>query len=119
MLGKKSSVAPILAFLKENDVSTAIIHICTKTRSWWCMYHRLKINFFFLGGGGGGGGEGGGGGGGGGRGEEREGVWKGSLDNRQQQSHSPLQVNLRKSSDRAMSGRLKCMLKRDTGKRFL
>ena len=63
MLGKKSSVAPILAFLKENDVSTAIIHICTKTRSWWCMYHRLKI-FFFVGGGGGGGGEGGGGGGG-------------------------------------------------------
>ena len=109
MLGKKSSVAPILAFLKENDVSTAIIHICTKTRSWWCMYHRLKIFFFLLGGGGGGMG----------RGEEREGVWKGSLDNRQQQSHSPLQVNLRKSSDRAMSGRLKCMLKRDTGKRFL
>lgn len=105
MLGKKSSVAPILAFLKENDVSTAIIHICTKTRSWWCMYHRLKINFFW--------------GGGVGKGEESEGIWKGSLDNRQQQSHSPLQVNLRKSSDRAMSGRLKCMLKRDTGKRFL
>ena len=63
MLGKKSSVAPILAFLKENDVSTAIIHICTKTRSWWCMYHRLKINFFFFGGGGGGW-EGWGGGGG-------------------------------------------------------
>lgn len=107
MLGKKSSVAPILAFLKENDVSTAIIHICTKTRSWWCMYHRLKINFFFWGGGAVE------------KGEESEGVWKGSLDNRQQQSHSPLQVNLRKSSDRAMSGRLKCMLKRDTGKRFL
>ena len=106
MLGKKSSVAPILAFLKENDVSTAIIHICTKTRSWWCMYHRLKINFFL-------------GGGGVGKGEESEGIWKGSLDNRQQQSHSPLQVNLRKPSDRAMSGRLKCMLKRDTGKRFL
>ena len=71
---------------------------------------QAKNQFFFFEGGRGGGGE---------KGEESEGVWKGSLDNRQQQSHSPLQVNLRKPSDRAMSGRLKCMLKRDTGKRFL
>ena len=110
MLGKKSSVAPILAFLKENDVSKYSYNTYLYQNKIMVVHvPQAQNQFFFFWGGGGAVG----------KGEEREGVWKGSLDNRQQQSHSPLQVNLRKSSDRAMSGRLKCMLKRDTGKRFL
>lgn len=79
MLGKKSSVAPILAFLKENNVSTVSYDTYLYQNKIMVAHlaqaQKIYLAIFFLRGGGWGG-------------WGVEGVWKGSLDNRQQQSHS-------------------------------
>lgn len=52
MLGKKSSVAPILAFLKENNVSTVMIHKLHQNKimvAHVAQTQKIYLAIFFLG----------------------------------------------------------------------